>query len=112
MTRIRKGRSYLNAHSYSIGLADVNTCKCNDRYPETSLHYITCCTLYTEQRSILYDQIEHKIQNIRKLSRNRQYEIFMFGYEIDNHEMTKINRKILISTQNYILQTKRFLNHP
>ena len=30
MTRIRVGRSYLNARSYSIGLAPENTGKCND----------------------------------------------------------------------------------
>ena len=36
----------------------------------------------------------------------------MYGYEIDNVELTKINRKILLATQNYIFKTKRFLEHP
>ena len=39
-TAIRVGHSYLNAHSYSIGLAPENTCKCNDRDQETCLNFI------------------------------------------------------------------------
>ena len=49
MTRIRLGHSFLNAHSYSIGLSPENTCKCNDRDQETPLHFITTCTLFTEK---------------------------------------------------------------
>ena len=112
MTRIRVGRSYLNAHSYSIGLAPENTCKCNDRDQETPLHFITTCTIFTDHRSILFTQIEQFIPNFKKLAKKRQYEILMYGYEIDNVELTKINRKILLATQNYIFKTKRFLEHP
>ena len=109
MTRIRVGRSYLKAHGYSIGLEVDNACSCDNISQETSLHYMFC-TKYTEQRLLLYQRIEQIIPNIRKLSLKRQYEIFMYGYEINNSEMTKINRQIMIATQTYILRTKRFDN--
>ena len=109
MTRIRVGRSYLKAHSYSIGLEIDNSCSCDNITQETSLHYMFC-TKYTEQRLLLYQRIEQIIPNIRKLSLKRQYEIFIYGYDIHNPEMTKINRQIMIATQTYILKTKRFDN--
>ena len=76
MTRIWVGRSYLKAHSYSIGLENDNACSCDNITQETLLHYMFC-TKYTEQRILLYQRIEQIIPNIRKLSLKRQYEIFM-----------------------------------
>ena len=110
MTRVRVGRSYLKAHGYSIGLETDNTCSCNNTTQETSLHYMFC-TNYSEQRLVLYQRIEQIIPNIQKLPLKRQYEIFMYGYDIYNPEMTKINRLIMMATQNYILKTKRFDNY-
>ena len=63
MTRIRVGRSYLKAHSYSIGLEIDNACSCDNITQETSLHYMFC-TKYTEQRLLLYQRIEQIIPNI------------------------------------------------
>ena len=110
MTQIRIGRSYLKAHSYSIGLATTNTCLCNNKMQETSIHFMFC-TLYDNQRLTLYQQIEQYIPSIRKLPLKRQYEIFMFGYETNNPEMVKINRQIMLATQKYILNTKRFSDY-
>ena len=109
MTRVRVGRSYLKAHSFSIGLETDNTCSCNNSTQETSLHYMFC-TNYSEQRLVLYQRIEQIIPNIQKLPLKRQYEIFMYGYDVYNPEMTKTNRQIMIATQTYILKTKRFDN--
>ena len=76
-----------------------NTCKCNDRGQETPLNFITTFTLFTEKRSSLFNQIELFIPIFWKLAKKRQYEIFMFGYEIDNIELIKINKKILFATK-------------
>ena len=69
------------------------------------------CTLYDNQRLTLYQQIEQYITSIRKLPLKRQYEIFMFGYETSNPEMVIINRQIMLATQKYILNTKRFSDY-
>jgi hypothetical protein len=106
-TRIRIGRSYLNSHSFSIGRADSPKCIC-EHPNETSLHYITQCWLYTEERRILYEQVEHFIPKFKQVAAKRQYEILMNGYEIDNPELLHINTQIMKITQNFILKTKRF----
>ena len=38
----------------------------------------------------------------------RQYEILVYGYDYENTELKKINRKILTYTQSFVLKTKRF----
>ena len=38
----------------------------------------------------------------------RQFEILVYGYEPQNPEMKRINGKILIYTQNFIMKTNRF----
>ena len=49
------------------------------------------------------------IPNFQLLSTTRQLEILLMGYEYDNPEITRINTKIMVISQNYILQTKRFV---
>ena len=109
LTRIRVGRSFLKSHSYSINLADDPACECGHK-SETPLHFITQCPSYSEQRRILHEKIEQFIPNISRVPLKRQLEIFLHGYEIDNPEMVKINRRMLCATQNFILTTKRFVD--
>ena len=109
LTHIRIGRSYLNTHSFSIGLSDTNSCSCDDKTPESPLHYMINCPSYAEERRILFDQVEQTyIPNFRKLTQKRKLEILVEGYEPENYEMKKINSKLLKLTQFFILKTKRF----
>jgi hypothetical protein len=107
LTRIRVGRSFLKSHSYSINLADDPACECGHKL-ERPLHFFTQCTLYSEQRLILHSEIEQFIPKIKRVPHKRQLEIFLYGYEIDNDELSKINKRILTATQHFILNTKRF----
>ena len=98
----------MNTHSFQIGFSESPKCLC-EHQNENSLHYITECWLYTEERRILYDQVEQNfIPNFKKLSKKRQCEILIFGYEINNKELLQINTKLMVLTQQYILKTKRF----
>ena len=108
LTRLRVGRSYLNSHSYTIGQSDTNTCSCSNTQIETPLHYITQCPDYAEHRRTLLGQVEQFIPNINKLPLKRQFDILVHGYEPLNPELKNINTKIIISTQNFIIKTKRF----
>ena len=111
LSRIRLGRSYLNSHSYSIGLSDTNTCSCNNKVLESPIHYITQCQKISEIRLTLYNEMEQQfIPNFKKLSLKRQYDILIYGYEPDNLEMIGINSKITKLTQTFILKSKRFDN--
>ena len=100
----------LTAHSFTTGHTTTNICPyCLGRKPETSAHYITVCPYFAEMRKILYDQIEQNfIPNFKKLSNKRQYEILVYGYDPDNPELKRINGKIMLLTQTYIMKTKRF----
>ena len=40
---------------------------------------------------------------------NWQFEILVNGYETNNPEMKHINGKIMLLTQTFILNTKRFI---
>ena len=109
LTHIRVGRSYLKSHSFSIGLSDTNICSCNSKVVESPLHYITLCPNFTEMRKTLFDQVEQNyIPQFKKLSLRRQFEILVYGYQPYDPELTVINTKLSILTQNFILKTKRF----
>ena len=84
-------------------------CSCDSISPETPLNFITQCPLFADKRQTLYDQVEQNyIPQFSKLSLRRQFDILVHGFEPLNSELTQINTKILILTQNFILRTKRF----
>ena len=49
LTRIRLDRSYLNLHTFSIGLSESSVCLCHAKN-ESSLHYLIECFLYYGER--------------------------------------------------------------
>ena len=109
LTRLRVGRSYLNSHSFSIGMSDTNICSCTGNVVESPLHFITQCPNLTEARRILYDQVEQLfIPHFKKLSLRKQFDILVHGYDAQNPELKHINTKLMILTQTFILKSKRF----
>lgn len=108
LTRLRVGRSQLNQHMFTVGLSDTEKCTCTCNVKETTLHFMTQCPLFTENRQILFNKIKYFIPNFENLSKNRQYEILLLGYEIDNPTLTSINTKIMIATQHFLQKSKRF----
>ena len=46
---IRVGKSYLNAHAFTIGLADSPQCNCGANF-ENSMHIMLTCPLYESER--------------------------------------------------------------
>ena len=63
---------------------------------------IQCCLT-------LFDQVEQNyIPQFKKLSLRIQFEILVYGYQPYDHELTIINTKLSILTQNFILKTKQF----
>ena len=108
LTRIRVGRSLLNDHSFAIGFAQNMFCeKC--LFPrENSLHFITQCDFYSDCRLVLLNRVKEFIPNIHLLPKKRQYEILVHGYDKDNDDLNSYNTKIMIATQNFIYDTKRF----
>ena len=108
LTRIRVGRSFLKEHSFTLGFFDSMSCyKCMAPC-ESPLHYINQCEEYSSFRLIILNKVKQVIPNIHLLAKKRQYEILVHSYNPDNDELVRYNTKILIATQDFIYDTKRF----
>ena len=107
LTRIRLDRSDLNLHKYSIGKADSPECACHARQ-ESSYHFMIDCFLYTCERQILFNSVEHYIKNFRNLGKRKQFEILTIGINITNPDYNYVNTFITYAVQHYIFKTKRF----
>ena len=72
------------------------------------MHYLTECFLYSGERQILFDLVEHYIPNFQNKSKVKQKEILLMGINKDQHEFNSTNTSIAIEVQKFILTTKRF----
>ena len=108
LTRIRVGRSLLNEHSFTLGFSDTMSCEKCLAPRESPLHFITQCEAFADLRLIMLNQVRQFIPNIHLLAKNRQYEILVHGYDPDNDELLRYNTKIILATQNFTYDTKRF----
>ena len=106
LTRIRVGRSLLNAHLFAIGATDDPHCLCNS--VESSVHYMIQCTLYTSQRQTLFGLFEQYVPQFDNMTNKQKHEIILNGYNIDNDEFIYINTRLTLAVQKYIIDTNRF----
>ena len=111
LTKIRVGRSDLNLHKFTIGLIDSPQCDCLFR-EESSSHYFLDCFLYSPERRILFDLIEHYIPKFSSFNKSQKLDIILRGFEIENLEFTGLNTTLTIAVQKFIMQTKRFYVPP
>ena len=79
-TQLRVGRSFLNAHSFTINLADSDLCLCSRS--ETTTHYLTQCFLYTEERRLLYNSLEQLLPKFKTFTNKKQTEILLNGINL------------------------------
>ena len=112
LTRLRVGRSFLNEHSFTLGFSESMSCEKCLAPRESPLHFLTQCEAYSNLRLIMLDQVKQFIPNIFLLPRKRQFDILVYGYSPDNDELCRYNTKIMLATQNFIYDTKRFRKIP
>ena len=112
LTRIRVGRSFLNEHSFTLGFSESMICEKCPSTRESALHFLTQCEAYSDLRLIMLNKIEQFIPNISILPKKRQFEILIYGYNPENDDLLRYNTKIMIATQNFIYDTKRFKKNP
>ena len=70
LSRIRLNRSDLNLHKFEIGLHDTRASDCHEKY-ESSIHYMMDCFLFSGERQILFQLVEHYIPKFSKLSKSK-----------------------------------------
>ena len=109
LTRIRVGRSFLNQHRFTIGLADSPECLCHFRN-ESPEHYFLDCFLYLQERQTLFSLIEHHIPKFNKLTKKRKMDLILHGLDKDNPDFLPLNTTLTKAVQNFVLTTKRFTN--
>ena len=107
LTKIRVGRSNLNQHKFTIGLADSPECLCHFR-EESPSHFFLDCFLYLPERQTLFDLVEHYIPKFKNLTKSRKLDIIMRGIDIENKDFIHLNTTLTIAVQNFIMHTKRF----
>ena len=71
ITRLRVDRSYLNAHSYSIGLAQSPQCSCG-AMQETKLHMLNICLFHASGRRVLFDFVEQLVSPFTKFNHRQK----------------------------------------
>ena len=101
------GRSDLNQHKFTIGLNDSPQCLCHHR-EESPLHYFIDCFLYLPERQTLFDKIRHYIPILKKLTKQRNLDLILKGFDIDNPEYIQLNTTLTKAVQHFIFKTKRF----
>ena len=101
------GRSDLNQHKFTVGLTDSPTCLCYHR-EESPIHYFLDCFLYSQERLILFNKIEHHIPKFQNYTKQRKLDIILRGYNPNNADFYQLNRTLTVAVQNYLMQTKRF----
>ena len=75
------------------------------------MHYILDCFIYTVERQTLFSLVEHYVPKFPNMNRNCKYELLISGLKINDPDYFDLNKKISIAVQDYINQTKRFMQH-
>ena len=107
LTKIRVGRSDLNQHKFTIGLADSPQCDCHYR-EESPSHYFLDCFLYTHERQALLGLIEHYIPKFTTFTKSKKLDIILNGFEINNDDFIPLNTTLTLAVQKFISNSKRF----
>ena len=94
-------------HKFSIGQSESAECSCHFRN-ESSQHYFVDCFLYSSERQILFDQVEHFIPKFRSLSKYKQHEILVNGIITNDPDFYYTNTSLSIAIQKFIFKSKRF----
>ena len=106
ITRLRLGLSHLRDHKFKHNFLDcLNPICCCGKDIETTVHYLLHCPIFSDERSISFNNIRSIDENVLSGSDSRISETLLFG--ISSFNDTK-NTSILNSTIDYILSAKRF----
>ena len=107
LTKIRVGRSSLKQHQFTVGLAESTECLCHYKN-ETPEHFFLDCFLYSPERRILFDLVEHYIPNFQRMNRKQKFDILLRGIDIENYEILSTNITLTKAVQRFIISSGRF----
>ena len=106
LTRLRLGLRHLNEHRFNHNFQNcINPlCTCSLEV-ESTAHFFLHCRNYCEIRTKLFNDIKLIDENLFKLSEKQLADVLLYGFpKLDQYQ----NRKILESSMEYIIESKRF----
>ena len=107
MTQLRIGRSPLNDHAFSLGMAESPQCLCHAPR-ESPGHMVLNCFLYNRERLTLLSKVESILPKFKTFTEKRKLDVLLFGIFPDNPDYYQINKSLQISVQQFLVSTKRF----
>ena len=82
LTQIRVGRSFLNSHSFVLGMEDLPYCDiCY--VEENTCHCMLSCVFFKEQRDILFKTVSELIPNFMNFTMKRKLDLLLYGININ-----------------------------
>ena len=106
ITRLRLGLSHLRDHKFKHNFLDcLNPICCCGQDIETTVHYLLHCPIFSDERSIFFNNFRSIDENVLSGSDSRISETVLFG--ISSFNNTK-NTSVINTTIDYILSTEKF----
>ena len=104
---MRVGRSYLNEHSFSIGLSESPECLCH--HPrESPKHIFLQCFLYNVERQTLFDRVLRILPKYKTFSETKKLDVLLNGIHPENPDFYYSNKQVQYAAQQFLMSTKRF----
>ena len=107
LTRLRIGFSHLREHKFRHGFLDIvdPTCFCRMNAVENTEHYLLHCSNFTNQRTVLFDDLRNLGINYGPLDSSALSRMLLFG----NPKFSdNINSGIIYAVIKFIESTDRF----
>ena len=105
ITRLRFGSSHLRDHKFKHNFLDcLNPICCCGQDIETTVHYLLHCPIFSDERSIFFNNIRSIDENVLSGTDPKISETLLFGISSFNDAK---NTSILNTTIDYIVSTKR-----
>ena len=105
LTRLRLGLSDLRGHLFSFNLTDNPICPlCLDQF-ESVFHFLFSCPKLNVERECYLSELRLIIPNMDSFDNASLTNICLFGM---NGAKFSVNKRILLSTMNYIKLSERF----
>ena len=106
LTRFRVGFSHLREHKFKHNFQDTLNplCPCSLEAEDT-YHFFMRCQSFSNQRNVLFDDLNSINSEILKISENEIVQILLFGKKSFSKDM---NSRIITSSIRFIKDSKRF----
>ena len=107
LTRLRVGFSHLREHKFRHGFLDIvdPICSCRTNAVENTEHYLLHCSNFTNQRTVLFDDLRNLGINYGPLDSSTLSRMLLFG----NPKFSdNVNSGIIYAVIKFIESTNRF----